>query len=608
MRSLPGHHVYIAARRHLLPGLVIAVVMAGLLALPASALGAGYVHLQTISGPGSGSGNLNSPYDVCIDAKGCIYVSDRGNYRVDKFAPDGAFMFAWGSDGTGPGQFSAPRGICYDPEDDLICVCDDGNERVQEFTTSGTYVRTVLDGTVVHPWGVCWDGAHLQVVNWGDGQVTACSINGSGVYTWGNGYFSSDPWGITCDPTSGDYYVTDPGNGQVAQFDSSYNFIRYIGAGTFSATNGPIGAAIDTDGNLLVSDAAKAEVFKFTPTGTLLGSFPVTANLADAFSSPYGLSVDSQGRVYVADNAADDVPVWVYDDTPPTITTDNDGEWHSQPFTIELSASDDYSGSSAVSWSTDGGTTWTVADHFDVPAPTDHSADGVHALQLKATDGAGNAATKTIHYKVDTRAPITQVSLSDAKGTPFGFLPQPWWDNSDITLTFSAADVGSGVVETDYSTDGVTWLPVPGSDQVVFSAETPATGLTVSYRSLDACVDAPNKETAKQVTLYIDKTPPQVRALNNVIVRRGGTATFKFTVSDNLSSRCKMVLVVFKPSGGSTKMIYVGYRSSPNTATPSTQTKRYRVTLAAGVYRWEMFASDLANNTGQSAIKKFTVK
>ena len=49
-------------------------------------------------------------------------------------------MASWGSLGNGPGQFDTPHGIDVSPGDEIY-VTDRGNHRIQVFTSEGKYIR-----------------------------------------------------------------------------------------------------------------------------------------------------------------------------------------------------------------------------------------------------------------------------------------------------------------------------------------------------------------------------------------------------------------------------------------------------------------------------------
>jgi hypothetical protein len=47
--------------------------------------------LTSFGGPGNGPGQFNTPHSIVIDAKGNIYVADRGNRRIEVFDPHGNY-------------------------------------------------------------------------------------------------------------------------------------------------------------------------------------------------------------------------------------------------------------------------------------------------------------------------------------------------------------------------------------------------------------------------------------------------------------------------------------------------------------------------------------
>ena len=78
---------------------------------------------------GSNNVNLNFPTAVAVDSSGIVYVADTFNHRIQKFGIDGFPLYAWGSQGSGDGQFEGPRGIAVDSSDNVY-VADNGNHRI----------------------------------------------------------------------------------------------------------------------------------------------------------------------------------------------------------------------------------------------------------------------------------------------------------------------------------------------------------------------------------------------------------------------------------------------------------------------------------------------
>ncbi|MEK7546476.1 MAG: hypothetical protein AAB554_05435, partial [Patescibacteria group bacterium] len=95
----------------------------------------------------------------------------------------------------------------------------------------------------------------------------------------------------------------------------------------------------------------------------------------------------------------------------------------------------------------------------------------------------------------DTEAPVTIASASGTRGL------DGMTYVSDVTVTLSASDLGSGIASTSYSLDGgATYVPYPG--QILLTVD----GVrTVTFFSLDG---AGNAEAPKSLEVVIDRTPP----------------------------------------------------------------------------------------------------
>jgi len=90
---------------------------------------------------GEGPDTFNRPADVAIAPNGDIFVADGyGNSRVVKFGADGEFLKAWGTPGTGPGQFDLVHTIVIDRRERVL-VGDRENARIQIFDLEGNFLE-----------------------------------------------------------------------------------------------------------------------------------------------------------------------------------------------------------------------------------------------------------------------------------------------------------------------------------------------------------------------------------------------------------------------------------------------------------------------------------
>ena len=71
-----------------------------------------------------------------MDSSNNVYVSDFGeNNRIQKFDSNGNFLTKWGSTGSGDGQFEEPTSIALDTSGNVYVV-ERGNSRIQVFAPS----------------------------------------------------------------------------------------------------------------------------------------------------------------------------------------------------------------------------------------------------------------------------------------------------------------------------------------------------------------------------------------------------------------------------------------------------------------------------------------
>jgi hypothetical protein len=204
-------------------------------------------------------------------------------------------------------------------------------------------------------------------------------------------------------------------------------------------------------------------------------------------------------RYFISDNvgnqssASPDSNIAKVDVDVPVTGDDAPAGWRNAAVTVTLTPSDSGSGVASTRYRVDGGA-FQYGTSISIPAPADHSNDGVHTVQYGSTDNAGNVeALRTATVRIDTTLPAT---TDDA---PAG------WRNSAVTVTLAPADALSGIASTQYRVDG-------GSFQNGTSISIPAPAdhsndgvHTVEYASTD---NAGNVEPLRTATVRIDTQLP----------------------------------------------------------------------------------------------------
>ena len=84
------------------------------------------------------------PWGIAVNKRGEIIVSLYGEYCVSIFSPSGERIRTFGMQGSAEGQFTYPRGVAVNVDDDIcILAVDEGNHRIQKFTSDGQFIAAV---------------------------------------------------------------------------------------------------------------------------------------------------------------------------------------------------------------------------------------------------------------------------------------------------------------------------------------------------------------------------------------------------------------------------------------------------------------------------------
>jgi NHL repeat len=118
--------------------------------------------------PPARPGVYNRPTDVAWDPQGNIFISDGyNNSRVVKVAKDGRWVGAVGERGAGTNQYNTVHAITSDAKGNIY-VADRGNRRIQVLD-SDLKLQRVIEGMGA-PWSVCTTPGPTQYLFSGDGN------------------------------------------------------------------------------------------------------------------------------------------------------------------------------------------------------------------------------------------------------------------------------------------------------------------------------------------------------------------------------------------------------------------------------------------------------
>ena len=214
----------------------------------------------TIGLKGSSPLQFNYPTGIAI-SRDVMYVAENVGNRIYKLTLGGKFLLAFGSQGSGKGQFLNPWGICIGP-DGRLYVADAGNNCIQVFHCDDTFSHIInckesRDGVLTFPCGISFDvSGHLHVTCSSSNIVSVFTPEGQYICQYGQSHLNR-PRGIAIDSAGNSLVVSYSGN-SLSIFDPRGNYIHSI-----EGFNNPIGVGVASNGSVWVADQYNNRLVKY---------------------------------------------------------------------------------------------------------------------------------------------------------------------------------------------------------------------------------------------------------------------------------------------------------------------------------------------------------
>ena len=248
---------------------------------------------------GTGNGQFNHPADVAIDSKSNIWIVDKENNRLQQFNEQGQFLKAVGGLGVGAGKLSSPSSVGIDYKGSIF-VSDTMNNRIVQFNERGEFVLTFgrdVNKTKVEAGGT---EAQKNLCTAVSGNVCQAGKGGSAT-----GQFSA-PKGVAL-TAGGNLMVVDYGNSRVQKVSPEGVYLAKIGSlGSGPAQlKEPSAVAVAPDASIWVADSGNNRLQQWTSTFELIRQVGSAGSGNGQFNRPIGVEAGADGKIWVGDEGGD---------------------------------------------------------------------------------------------------------------------------------------------------------------------------------------------------------------------------------------------------------------------------------------------------------------
>lgn len=236
---------------------------------------------------GKTAAKFHTPSGLAIDTAGNLYVADTGNHRIRKISKDGVVSTLAGNgvagfrDGSArEAQFNGPIGVAV-AKDGSVYVADTYNDKIRVISPDGS-VKTLAGG---------------DVPGMADGNGNAARFD--------------TPSQIVIN-SQGDLIVTDTRNHAVRKILANGDVTTLIASDPKdrdALLRRPVGLAITHDDHIYVGELSHGRILHIAPDGKTRGLSGVDIDIIPGddtslrMNNPVGIAVDSKGNLFVSDNA-----------------------------------------------------------------------------------------------------------------------------------------------------------------------------------------------------------------------------------------------------------------------------------------------------------------
>ncbi len=329
-----------------------------------SIAGNGVASFSGDNGPAK-SATINFPRGLQVDNAGNIYVADTGNDRIRKIdavsgnittvAGNGKRDFNGDNGLATAASLNFPTSVAIDNQGNIF-ITDTGNNRIRRVDAQTGVITTVvgngtfgfggdngqaINASLAFPGSVILDGAgNILISDTVNGRVRIVNnagiintIAGSDVTIGDNGSAIkaslNNPYSIVLD-SNGSMFIADANNNRIRKIDGATGIISTIAGSGLLGFNGdggpakaarlstPLGVALDSNGNVIISDSFNNRVRLVDSSGnikTIAGNGTLTFSgdggpainaglnlIGISFGIGGGVATDSSGNIYVADS------------------------------------------------------------------------------------------------------------------------------------------------------------------------------------------------------------------------------------------------------------------------------------------------------------------